>query len=301
MGLLLLLLPMLVAAAPQSARASAVDELRKARESFEYGDYERARQIAEALLKKNVLASDDQLIDANRIVALAYFYGPAPDRRERAERYFLQLLSIEPEYRLDPFFTPPAAVEFFDSVRREHEEQLAPIREQRRLAKEARRAEEEARRRFQEEQARAARDSQTGSGEVVERRHLALVFLPLGAGQFQNGDRSAGYFLASVQTVAGLTSAATFLAVHNLTPGGKVQHRDVGLVRTLDTMKWASAAIFYLAWGYGVLDAWSNFEAEVGREAPEADLEVRAPKTPTALPFAAAASDGATIGFSLQF
>src|SRR5690606_41698865 len=55
---------------------------------------------------------------------------------------------------LDPFFTPPAALEFFEQVRQENEERLAPIREQRRLAKQARAAEEAARRRFLEERAR---------------------------------------------------------------------------------------------------------------------------------------------------
>lgn len=282
---LLSLLPSALAGA-----ATSDAELQRARDSFEYGDYERAREIAEELLRKNILSSDEQLIDANRIVALAYLYGESPGRREQAERYFLQLLSIEPEYRLDPFFTPPAAVEFFDEVRRDNEERLAPIREQRRVAKEARRAEELARQRFLDEQARtAASRVLEPTTELVERRHLALVFLPFGAGQFQNGDVGTGTFLASVQLLAGATSVVSFLALHELTSSGKVQREDLQKAHTLDALKWSSAAVFYLAWGYGAAQAWSRFEPEVRLG-------------PTAItPRATAGADGATLGLSLEF
>jgi len=300
------LLAALVAAAalmvPQLASASAESELQKARDAFEYGDYERAREGAEDLLRRNVLSRDEQLIDANRIVALAYLYGKSPDRKEKATRYFLQLLSIEPEYRLDPFFTPPAAVEFFDTVRRDHEEQLAPIREQRRVAKEARRAEELARQRFLDEQARAAARANEGAVSVVERRHLALVFLPFGAGQFQNGDTTAGTILASIQLVAGTASVASFLAVHDLSAGGKVRRADLPLARNLDTIKWSTAAIFYLAWGYGVVQAWNRFEPEVSVGVVEpATAASPASGPPRIVPVVSADEDGATLGLSMRF
>lgn len=100
----LLLLAMLT---PVAGWGAPVDDLRRAKDHFEYGEYEEARRVAEALLSSNVLAADEHLIDANRIVALAYLYGDRQDRQQKAQAYFLQLLSIEPDYRLDPFFTPP--------------------------------------------------------------------------------------------------------------------------------------------------------------------------------------------------
>lgn len=293
---------------PATSRAGADDDLRRARDTFEWGDYEEAGAIAEDLLRRNVLSSDEQLIDANRIAALSALYGDAPDRREKAERYFLQILSIEPDYRLDPFFTTPAAVEFYYAVRRDNEERLAPIREQRRLAKEARRAEEEARARFLEERARAAQEA-SAEPEVLERRHLALVFLPLGAGQFQNGDRSAGLTLATIQATAALTSAASFLAIQSMTTDGRIARQDLELARNLDTVKWASAAIFYFAWGYGVVDAWSRFEPEVTRprqrkapahsEPPAARGEEETALLP--VPLVSAGTGGATVGVAFRF
>ena len=261
---------------PLAARADAGSDLRRAKDYFEYGEYERARGIVEQLLQQNVLASDEQLIDANRIAGLAWFYGDSPERLPLAERYFLQLLSIEPEYRLDPFFTPPAAVQFFEEVKAAHESQLKPIREQRKVAKEARRAEQEARRRFLEDQQRSS--GATG-GPFVERHNFALVFLPLGAGQFQNGDDSAGIALAAVQVVSGLTSALSYLAIENMRGDGGFSRSEVGTAQVLDTVKWASAAVFYGAWGYGVVDAWRNYEPEVVRPAAR-PLGGRSPAPP---------------------
>ena len=297
---------LLALACPLTARADAGGDLRRAKDYFEYGEYERARGIVEELLQQNVLASDEQLIDANRIAGLAWFYGDSPDRLAQAERYFLQLLSIEPEYRLDPFFTPPAAVQFFEEVKSAHEAQLAPIREQRQLAREARRAEQEARRRFLEEQQRNA--AQATGARVVERHNFALVFLPLGAGQFQNGDDSTGIALAAVQVVAGLTSALSYFAIENMRDDGGFSRSEVGTAQVLDTVKWASAAVFYGAWGYGVYDAWRNYEPEVALPVARPIATPGAPKAAPApssagglAPQLSAVRGGGTVGLGIGF
>src|SRR5690606_28563446 len=109
-----------------------------------------------------------------------------------------------------------AALEFFEQVRRDNEERLAPIREQRRLTKQARAAEEAARRRFLEEQSREIEVQGPPPTRYIQRNHVALIFLPFGAGQFQNGDRAAGYARASIQLAAGLTSLGSYLAIEGL-------------------------------------------------------------------------------------
>ncbi len=284
----LLAIPLL--AGPLVAEASPQVELQRARDLFEYGEYEQARRVAERLLARNVLATDEDLIDANRIVALAYLYGDAPDRLERAREYFLQLLSVEPDYRLDPFFTPPAALEFFEQVRRDNEERLAPIREQRRLAKQALAAEAAARRRFLEERSREREATKPPVVRTVQRNHVALVFLPFGAGQFQNGDRATGWAIASIQLAAGATSVASYFAIESLrNDNGRFAPNDVRTARTLNTAKWVSAGVFYAAWLYGILDAWRGFEPEVLLETTEV------------APVVAPLEDGASLGISLRF
>ena len=139
---------------------------------------------------------------------------------------------------------------------------------------------------------------------MVERHHLALVFLPLGAGQFQNGDRSAAWTLATIQATAALTSAVSFLAIQGMTTDGRIGRNDLELARNLDTVKWASAAIFYFAWGYGVVDAWSRFEPEITRPrqsgvaAPTERVEESAS---IPVPVVSAGADGATVGVAFRF
>lgn len=282
--------------APLLAQGAVPADLRRAKDHFEYGEYDEARKIAEELLSRNVLATDEDLIDANRIVALSYLYGNRGDRREKAEKHFLQLLSIEPDYRLDPFFTPPAALEFFEQVRATNEEKLAPIREQRRLAKQARAAEEAARRRFLEDRAKEKELEGPSRVQFVERRHFALVFLPFGAGQFQNGDRGKGIALASIQATAALASVGSYLMVENLeSSDGRFAPKDIRTARGFATVKWASAAVFYAAWLYGVADAWRDFREEV---------ILTPPAEPEGVEARWREEDGkgaATLGFTLRF
>lgn len=277
-------------ALPFAAPASPADQLQRAKDLFEYGEYEEARRLAEDLLARNVLASDEDLIDANRVVALSYLYGDRPDRLEKAQQYFLQLLSVEPDYRLDPFFTPPAALEFFDRVRSENEERLSPIREQRRLAKQARAAEEAARRRFLEQRARELEHQRPSGTRYVQKNHMALIFLPFGVGQFQNGDRTAGVAIASIQLAAGLTSLGSFLMVEGLkNENGRFAREDLRAARAFNTTKWISAGLFYAVWVYGVLDAWRGYEPEVILDAP------------SIVPQVSPLEDGASLGISLRF
>lgn len=285
-----LLLSALACGLPLLAAAAPTDQLQRAKDLFEYGEYDQARRLAEDLLSKNVLATDEALIDANRIVALAYLYGERADRLEKAQQYFLQLLSVEPDYRLDPFFTPPAALEFFERVRQENEERLSPIREQRRLAKQARAAEEAARRRFLEQRAREVDLQAPPETRYVQKNHMALIFLPFGVGQFQNGDRAAGVAIASIQLAAGLTSLGSYLTVEGLkNERGRYAQAELRTARAFNTTKWVSAGLFYATWVYGVLDAWRGYEPE------------RVIDGPSITPQVAPLEDGASLGISLRF
>ena len=80
-----------------------------------------------------------------------YHLGDQPAARTA----FVNLLSFDPDYALDPFLVPPPIVDFFDKVKREHEPELAPLRERKRALREQQRLADEAKRRLlAEEQAR---------------------------------------------------------------------------------------------------------------------------------------------------
>ena len=304
--------------------ALAADDLPTARAAFEYGQYEKARGIAEALIARGALAKEEDLLEAHRIVGLAHFYSRHPDRLDRAERAFLQLLSIDPDYRLDPFFTPPAAVTFVEDVRRKYEKDLEPIREQRQKMRAAQRAQEEMRRKLVEQARREEEQARPQKIRLVQKRHFPVVFLPFGAGQFQNDEPKLGLAVATVQVVAGLASVVGYAAIEGLRqPSGGFTRGDLATANTLDVVKWVSAGVFYVAWGYGVADAWSKFTPETVREvevAPAAPPDAPAPSpadraepvtaVPAATvdapvvrfaPFVAPHGDGGLLGLSVRF
>ena len=43
------------------------------------------------------------------------------NRLDTARRHLVSLLSVDPDYAMDPFLVPPAAVAFFDGVKRDNE------------------------------------------------------------------------------------------------------------------------------------------------------------------------------------
>lgn len=303
--------------APPPARAA--DDLATARAAFEYGQYERARGIAEDLISRGALPKEEELLEAYRIVGLAHFYSRRPDRLERAERTFLQLLSIDPDYRLDPFFTPPAAVTFVEDVRRKYATELEPIREQRRLVRAAQRAQEEMRRKLVEAAQKQEEEAPPQTVKLVTKRHFPVVFLPFGAGQFQNDEPQLGTAVATVQVAAGLASVISYAAIEALRePSGGFDRGNLATANTLDVVKWATAGIFYVAWGFGVADAWSKYTPETVKEvevapteAPGSPADRAEPPagpdppaesgTPDLAPFVTPHAGGGLLGLSLRF
>src|SRR5262249_20037746 len=148
-----LLAALLLAQAPPAddeARAS-VEAMNRARATFEYGDYPQASKLLSALVETGRFESAPLRAEAYRLLGLALFYQ---GRRGESYSAFLEYLYLDPDAELDPFYVPPAAVSFFDSVKKEAEPKLAPLRAQKRAEQEAQKrvAAEEAERRKQREE-----------------------------------------------------------------------------------------------------------------------------------------------------
>jgi len=219
--------------------------------------------------------TDAEAVDAYRMLGIAeYQLGD----RLAARAAFVNLLSFEPDYGLDAFLVPPPIVEFFDAVKKEHEPALAPLRERRReLAQQRRLADDAKRRLLTEEQAR------TGApGKVVriEQRVYLFNWMPLGAGQFQNGERAKGTAIAAGQLVLGLVNISA-IVVHNQIADDRTRtcisgqpgctrppysDSDRTLISQVDTLKYVSAGLFWALYAYGVWDAHRNFVPRIETE-----------------------------------
>jgi hypothetical protein len=274
-GVLAALLVSLGAAAAQERATKALDApapsspreaLQQARAAFEFQDY----ALAERLLAVHTagLETPAQRAEGYRLLGIARFYQ---NKVEGAESAFFELLKLEPDEELDPFYVSPRAIAFFDQVKRERDAELQPIRDQRkREADERRKAAEaeaaEKKQRDQEEEAR--RLNALRPPTILERRVVQREFwvslMPFGIGQFQNGDQTLGTVLATSEIVAGSTSALSALLIEGLRDRstGKFSRDSYNIAKNLEIAKWASAGAFYALWLGGAVHAAVKFKPE---------------------------------------
>jgi tetratricopeptide (TPR) repeat protein len=254
---------------------AAPPELKRAKDRFEFGAYAEAAGTLRQVLAGNPQLTDAEAVDAYRMLGIAeYQLGD----KLAARAAFVNLLSFEPDYGLDAFLVPPPIVEFFDAVKKEHEPTLAPLRERRRELREQQRMADDARRRLiTEEQAR------TGPpGKVVRVEDHVYLFnwMPLGAGQFQNGDRAKGTAIAAGQIVLGLVNVSAIVFHNQIAQDtsrtcisgqagcSRPPYSDSArtLLSQIDAVKYVSAGLFWALYGYGVWDAHRNYIPRVETE-----------------------------------
>jgi hypothetical protein len=255
----------LALAAPPAA------ELKRARE---FGAWADSAAIVRQYLAGHPEPPEPEAVSAYQMLGISEWHlGDLAQARSA----FVSLLSVDPDHKLDPFLVPPAIVEFFEDVRREHEPTLGPLRDRRRLLQEQERLAEEARRKlFAEERARSG--PATKVIRVQERSYI-LNWMPLGAGQFQNGHRAKGTALAAAELVLGAANLGAILIRSQLADssssrclpsaadcdrGYKSSARRAILLA--DVVKWSSAGLFWAVYGYGVFDAHKYFIPRVETE-----------------------------------
>jgi hypothetical protein len=249
-------------------------ELKRARDRFEFGAWADCAAIVRQYLAAHAEPPEAEAVAAFQMLGIAE-WNLGDKAQSRAA--FVSLLSVDPDQKLDPFLVPPAIVEFFEDVRREHEPMLSPLRERRRMLKEQERLAEEARRKlFAEERVRSG--PATKIIRVQERSYI-LNWMPLGAGQFQNGHRAKGTAIAAAELILGAANLGAILVHSQLVDSSASRclpsdpQCDRGYTRSArrsilvaDVVKWSSAGLFWAAYGYGVYDAHKYYVPRVETE-----------------------------------
>ncbi|HTP26964.1 MAG TPA: tetratricopeptide repeat protein [Anaeromyxobacteraceae bacterium] len=255
--------------------ASQSQDLKRARDRFEFGSYAEAAGTARAWLVDHPDASPGDAIEAYRILGISEF---KLGDRAQARTAFVSLLSLDPDHALDPFLVEPKVVEFFDQVKRENEPALAPLRERRRVLREQQRLADEAKKRLlSEEQARSGPPVKVIR---VERRIYLFNWMPFGAGQFQNGHNGKGATLAVAEVTLAAVSLGAFF-FHNYVSQDPSRHcspssrgcsnppytdSDRKLLSQVDVVKYVSAGLFWAVYAYGVVDAHIYYVPRVETE-----------------------------------
>lgn len=258
---------------PAVGRAAPSPDLKRAKDRYEFGAYADAAGAVREILARRKDLSEADVVEAYRILGLSEFQL---GDRGAARSAFVSLLSIDPDYALDPFLVPPQIVDFFDRVKREAEPELAPLRERRRQLRQQERLAEEARRKLLAEE--AARSGPPSKVVLVQERIYLFNWLPFGAGQFQNGETGKGTVIALSQVLLGAANIAAIVVHSELatsarrcsySPGcSDPPYTDVTRqqLKTLDIIKYASAGLFWGIYGYSVYDAHVHYVPRVETE-----------------------------------
>ena len=246
---------------------AANPELKRARDRFEFGAYADAAGTLRQFLATDPDLTEAEFVDAYRTLGISeYHLGDLGQARSA----FVNLLSHDPDYALDPFLVPPAIVEFFDRVKKEHEDALVPLRERKRALEAEQRLADEAKRKLLAEE--LARNGPPTRVVRVERHHYFFNWLPLGAGQFQNGEKAKGTAIAAGQLVLGAANIGAFFLHNQIAQDRKgcvsgqpncsrppYTNSDRRLLRQIDTVKYVTAGAFWALYAYGVWDAHRNY------------------------------------------
>jgi len=266
---------------------AAPAELKRAKDRFEFGAWAACAGTLRPFLAREPVLTDEEAVEAWRLLGLSeYHLGDQPAARTA----FVNLLSYDPDYTLDPFLVPPPIVDFFDKVKRDHEPELAPLRERKRALREQQRLAEEAKRRLLAEE--QARNGPPTKVVRVQERIYMLNWIPFGAGQFQNGEKSKGTAIAIGELTLGVINIAAIVAHGQIADDRSrmctssepncssppYTNSDRTLLKNLETVKYVSAGLFWALYGFGVWDAHRHFvpyvETEVGPSGQTSGLKV---------------------------
>lgn len=236
------------------AAAAPADDLQRARDAFRAGDFTTAIPLLSYLLYPTPrLSHGNDLLEAHVLLGVCAF---ETGDRITASREFEEALYLQSDLTLETVLFSTAAVRFFD-------EQKAIITERNRLDAE--------RRRIAEENERYKR--LLASMVVIETRSYLVNFVPLGAGQFQNGQSKKGLAFAAGQGLTGAISAGIWLYIAG-TYGfnGTVPDEDANFIRRLEQIEigTGAACLGLIAWG--VVDSLLNYRPSVQRQVDESLL-----------------------------
>jgi hypothetical protein len=99
---------------------------------------------------------------------------------------------------------------------------------------------------------------------TVIQHEFWVSLLPFGLGQLQNGDKTLGYTLATLEVIFGAASAGSTLLIETLRDQQtqKFGPGDYKIATRLEIVKWVGAAAFYGLWAFGAIHAAVNYRSQ---------------------------------------
>lgn len=249
-------------------------QFERAKLAYQRGDYSAVVVMLRPLLYPQVqLAQEEQVLLSHKLLALSYYF----ERDEAgAEQEFNLLLSLRPDFALDPVVDPLKAVAFLDDIRRRNAQRLAEIRRQQ--------AEEEQRQKAEaaqlQKQAEALAQLKTHRiyiEKVVHKKITPIDFLPFGVPQLMKRRRTVGALLCASEILLGSASLSTWLVVRYRYPNGMFPPREYNTAVGLTATYLTTGVLFWGTVLGGLIDALVHARSVV--ELRELEIPPSAPGT----------------------
>ena len=245
-----------------TALGSPSQDLADGRNEFRAGRFDKARdRLAALFYPANRLADPEEQLEAHTLLGVCLF---ETGDRKGATKEFEDALFIDPNHKLDPQLFSTRSIEFFEEVKKQKE-----LRDK---------AADDARKRAEElERIRKYRESL----RFVEKHSLIVNFVPLAAGQFQNGHRRKAFAIAGGQVLSAGTSIVIFAyLVNRYGYNGRVPEEEAGQVRTLQQIAIGADVVFYGLYIYSIIDGIYYYKPRAEIEGDDSLLppELREPK-----------------------
>lgn len=240
--------PLTKPAPPSSPEA----DLMRAKLSYDRGDYARAIALLRPLLYPSATLPDEaQVLLAHKLLGLSCFFEQDDSGTEQE---FNALLSLKPDFTLDPLIDPVKAVAMLDSLRQRNAERLRELRSKQAQAAEQRQQEAAEQRRREEARLRA-QAQRVYIERVVRKRYGPLLFVPFGAPQLVDRRRLVGGLLLGSQTLLGAASLSSWLVVRLRYPSGTFPPQEYNTARALTVTYLTTGVLFWGVVLTGLVDA----------------------------------------------
>ena len=209
-------------------------------------DWASASMVLFPLLYPTIqLGTQDEVVEGFTLLGASYF---EVGNRVQAQVQFERALQIDPDREITTNAFSEGAVRLFDETKAEMQRKAAADAERRKLADKLAALEE-------------------------YRKHLVKVevhpylrnFVPFGAGQFQNQDRTKGLLLATGEGLTFAASVGSWLYLVNkygINCPHCVAANDRNTVLNLQQLEIGAGVAFFLFYAVGVYDAMRHYKSE---------------------------------------
>jgi tetratricopeptide (TPR) repeat protein len=254
------------------------EDLTRARAIYDRGDYDEAAKILSPLLYPQSRGlNTSELKDAHRFLGISYFYL---DRREQAKQELVALLYLDPDYELDPVIESADVYAFFESLKADLRDQLEAIRRQKQI----------------DEQKKQRPAKEILIIREIHKRSPIANFAPLGIPQFENGQKAKGIFFLVAEAALGGTSVVMFaLQIFRYGLPPRIEPSESEAYRSLQVLQLGTGGLFFLTYGWGVIDAFANQKPTLTETRTERVLEPALGMVPLLRP------DAVGVGYVWEF